>query len=47
MLLAIGSLLALFTLMAGEPPKAGKLLYADDFRAGLSRWARNSKNPAS
>jgi hypothetical protein len=45
MLLAIGSLLALFTLMASEPPKAGKLLYADDFRTGLSRWTAELEKP--
>jgi hypothetical protein len=45
MLLAIGSLLTLFTLVAGEPPKAGKLLYADDFRAGLSRWRAELEKP--
>ena len=48
MLLAIGSLLTLFTLVAGEPEapsKAGKLLYADDFRAGLSRWTAELEKP--
>jgi hypothetical protein len=48
MLLAIGSLLTLFTLVAAEPeapPKAGELLYAEDFRAGLSRWTAELEKP--
>jgi hypothetical protein len=48
MLLAIRSLLALFTLVAGEPQARltpGKLLYADDFRAGLSRWTAELEKP--
>jgi hypothetical protein len=48
MLLAIGRLLALFTLVAGEPDaplRFGKLLYADDFRGGLGRWSVELERP--
>jgi hypothetical protein len=48
MLLAIGRLLALFTLVAGEPEaplRIAKLLYADDFRSGLGRWSAELEKP--
>ena len=48
MLLAIASLLTLFTLVAGEPElpfRIAKLLYTDDFRAGLSRWTAELEKP--
>jgi hypothetical protein len=48
MLLAIASLLALFTLVAGEPEspfRIAKLLYSDDFRAGLGRWTVELEKP--
>ena len=48
MLLAIRSLLALLTLVAGEPEapfRVAKLLYADDFRGGLGRWTAELEKP--
>src|SRR5579862_7042693 len=48
MLLAIGRLLALFTLVAGEPEaplRIAKLLYAEDFRSGLGRWSAELEKP--
>lgn len=48
MLLAIGRFLALFTLVAGEteaPFRIARLLYADDFRGGLSRWSVELEKP--
>jgi hypothetical protein len=48
MLLAIRSLLALFTLVEGEPEapfRIAKLLYADDFRGGLGRWTAELEKP--
>jgi hypothetical protein len=48
MLLAIGRVLALFTLVAAEadvPVKVAKLLYAEDFRDGLKRWSVELEKP--
>jgi hypothetical protein len=48
MLLALGRLLALFTVAMTEPEapfRIAKLLYADDFRSGLGRWSVELEKP--